>query len=236
MHICLQLRYDTAAYKTQDPEKKVKNLDFYKKCRFILCTFYFLYFFISIMAGSSEEIERIISEIRHLIPSIRVTEDDILNPKHEFVKTFCEQALNYYDKKIGFIATKEETALVNTAINEFTSLGYGAEMALFVRISCITGQISGNTKFTVIDFFKPPKQRTKAFLRIILNFLLYIDNEVQNNQHIMEECTKKIETSKELEDKRNALLETINETVKTTAGKEDLVNSFEAGILLEICF
>lgn len=181
------------------------------------------------MAGSSGEIERIISEIQQLFPNMRVTEEDIVNPNHEFVKTFCELALNYYDRKIGFIATTEETALVNTAVNEFTNLGYGAELALFVRISRLTGKISANTKFTFMDFCKPPKQRTKAFLRVILNFLLYVDNEVQDNQHIVDECLKRIGTSKELEDRANALLEAINDTVKGTAGKEDLLHSLEAG-------
>lgn len=181
------------------------------------------------MAGSSVEIERIISEIQQLFPNMRVTEEDIVNPNHEFVKTFCEQALNYFDRKIGFIATTEETALVNTAVNEFTNLRYRAEWALFVRISRLTEKLSDDTNFTFVDFCRPSKQRTKALLRVILNFLLYVDNEVQGSPHIVDGCLKRIGASKEMEDKANGLLEAINETVKSIAGKEDLLHSLETG-------
>lgn len=183
------------------------------------------------MAGAGD-IARIISQINQLIPNMEVKEDNILRPTHEFVRSFCELALNYYDRKVGYITTEGEQPLVNTPVNYYMNLGYGPEIAVFVRIQSIINQVcnSANTKFTVIDFYKPSKQRTKAFLSIILNFLLYVDNEVQNTRTTVEQCMQKIGGYKELEGIRNNLLETINNKVITRVTKQETVKKLEAGM------
>lgn len=179
--------------------------------------------------AAAGDLDRIICEIHHLIPNIKVTLDDILNPKHEFVRTFCEEALNYYDKKVGYIATKEEKPLVMTSTKHFMDLGYDPAIAVYVRVNRIVKKI-GNYKFTPIDFYKPSKQRTRVFLRMMLNFLLYVDNEAENIQQVVEQCTSKIGKCKQLENEQNARLEAINEKIRSKVIKEDELKLLEAGM------
>lgn len=180
------------------------------------------------MAATIGEIERIIMEMNQLFPNLIVKKDDLLNPKHEFVKSFCEHAVNYYDSKIGFMVSGEEAPLVNTAEAYYVNLGYGPEIALYIRIRDITQHICTNS-FTVIDFYRPQKQRTKAFLRIILNFLLYVDNRAQHARNIVEHCMGKIDEAEKLQQGRNAALENINQKAKDNVTKEETLNKLQAG-------
>lgn len=171
--------------------------------------------------------ERLIFEMQQLLPSVSVTEDDILNPKHEFVKTFCEHALNYYERKIGSIATNEELPMINVAVSNYTDLGYGPEVAVFARIMDIASQVSATANFTIMDFYKPSKQRTKSFLKIILNFLLYINNELQNTTSTVQGYIERSATVKELEEKRNTLLENMNEKARNKVSLQEEIKMIE---------
>lgn len=180
--------------------------------------------------AQSGEIERIVMEINQLLPNLKITRDDILNPRHEFVASFCEQALNYYDNKIGFVVSGEERPLVSTAMDHYVKMGYGPEVALFVRIKDITKSIC-NINFTIIDFYKPAKQRTRAFFRVIINFLLYIDSKAaESARQIVVRCSEKINQMQKLEQEINAVLENINKKASDNVNKKEILESLQAGM------
>lgn len=178
-------------------------------------------------AAPANELERTIMEIKVLFPNLKVTKDDLLNPKHEFLREFCEEALHMIDTKVSNIVSGDETTLLMKTV-DFVNLGYSPELAIFLRIRDIVRQICPSD-FTVIDFYKPQKQRTKFIIRVILNFCVYIEGQAQGARQILEKCTAKITRGTELKEKRKNLLESINEKARNKASHEENILLLQNG-------
>lgn len=181
------------------------------------------------MAGS-EEIDVLVTQIRELLPNLTVTRDDILNPSHEFVKSFSEHALNYYDSKIGFVIKGEETPPVRNSEAYYTSLGYGPETVLFVRIKKILKEIC-IIPFSISDFYRPQKQRTKAFLQMMINFLCFVEGPLEGAREIVETLAETRADVNKLEQERKKLLEKCNEKILENAREEEVHKALKSGMV-----
>lgn len=179
---------------------------------------------------------QLLTEMKHLLPHLKVTKEDILNPKPEFVASFCECFLDFYESKIGDIVGAGEKCLASNIDTAHVQSEFGPHIALFTRIKHIIlkNKIINKELFCITDFLMPNKQRTKTFLTCMISYMLYVDGKVECARGIIEKCKELEKRAEEIVQTRNYLLEDINRTAKECANLEPKLQHLRSSKLTDI--
>lgn len=134
------------------------------------------------------EIQGIIKCAKDVLPDFQLTKDNLLHPKHEFLVSFYQEVMNWLKDRFTHSAP-------NVSLMEFEQINlenktaqFTPEFQLFAEVCYLFEMMGLPSTMGITDFYRPNAKRTKFFIKTMINFLVFVQENLEDSWEIVQQC------------------------------------------------